>query len=79
MKQAGEEVLRLLINSENSFSAVNGANVFDGFNKLLYVTLRGGEAIDIITKPAVYISFSLPPIPTDEIFDGENIVQVIAA
>ena len=46
-------------------------------NDLLYVTLRGGEPIDIKTAPAVILAFGFPAISIDEFF-GENLISNLA-
>ncbi|CAK8682961.1 unnamed protein product [Clavelina lepadiformis] len=58
-------------------SRIHGANFMDVKNDLLYVTLRGGEPIDIKTAPAVILAFGFPAISIDEFF-GENLISNLA-
>ncbi|XP_076825620.1 fibrocystin-L-like isoform X2 [Clavelina lepadiformis] len=58
-------------------SRVHGANFMDLKKDLLYVTLRGGEPIDIKTVPAVILAFGFPAISIDEFF-GENLISNLA-
>ncbi|CAK8682966.1 unnamed protein product [Clavelina lepadiformis] len=58
-------------------SRIHGANFMDLKKDLLYVTLRGGEPIDIKTAPAVILAFGFPAISIDEFF-GENLISNLA-
>ncbi|XP_076824499.1 fibrocystin-L-like isoform X2 [Clavelina lepadiformis] len=58
-------------------SRIHGANFMDLKQDLLYVTLRGGEPIDIKTAPAVILAFGFPAISIDEFF-GENLISNLA-
>ena len=56
-----------------------GANFYERSDKRLYFTLRGNVPISIYTSPVVQTALNIPPISVDEFFDGENLVNVLAA
>jgi hypothetical protein len=58
-------------------SGVHGANYFDRVLKLMYVTLRGPDHIEIRTSPAVVIAFGFPAISVDDFFET-NLVSNLA-
>ncbi|CAK8674402.1 unnamed protein product [Clavelina lepadiformis] len=58
-------------------SAVHGANYMDYNTNLLYITLRGKEAIEIKTVEAVVIKFGFPAVNIDDFFE-ENLVNNLA-
>ena len=53
-------------------AALHGANVMDLQYRLLYVTLRGKEPIDIKTSPAIIVKLGFPAISVDDFF-GEHL------
>nr|CAB3264911.1 fibrocystin-L-like [Phallusia mammillata] len=58
-------------------STVNGANFMDPATRLLYVTLRGSEPIEIVTVPLVLITFQVQAVSIDDFF-GKNIISNLA-
>lgn len=58
-------------------AAINGANYLDRDTRLLYITIRGPDPVDVKTVPLVVLKFGLPPITIDDFFE-ENLIQNLA-
>ena len=56
----------------------NGANFFDNKDKLLWILVKGSDAVDITTSSAITLSFDLPGVTADEFFDTDNIRRNLA-
>lgn len=59
-------------------SGSHGENYFDRTQKLLYITLRGPDPIDVVTTPAVFIAVGFPSVSVDDFFQV-NLVTNLAA
>ena len=49
----------------------------DRNNRMLYITLRGQEAIEIRTAPVVVIEFGFPAVKVDDFFE-KNLISNLA-
>ena len=59
------------------YTGSTGANFMDMANDILYVVVRGSDAIDIKTSALIVITFGFPAVTVDEFF-GDNLVENLA-
>ncbi|XP_071946075.1 fibrocystin-L-like [Antedon mediterranea] len=58
-------------------SNIYGGNYFDRERQTLWVLVRGGDSVDIITTPVVMVAIGVPAVSVDDFFE-ENLVQNLA-
>merc|ERR1712136_93355 len=56
---------------------LHGSNYMDRTNRMLYITLRGPQVIEIKTAPVVVIEFGFPAMKVDDFFE-KNLISNLA-
>lgn len=62
-----------------TYDSASGTNLFVKQNQKIYFSIHGGDYIDLVVSPVVYVRFGFPAITLEDFFQPDNLVKNLAA